>query len=157
MSHSGASDSEPNLVPLLDLVLQLVMFFMMVANFVMEQTDQTILLPVAQQAKPTEETGAEVQFLNLDAEGRVRVLGRTQPLTTEEEIGVFLNTVHDDALARAKADALRQKREPPAEPPTLVVIRADKNADFAQVYRIMSRCQAAGLRRLQLRAIMKGD
>ena len=61
--------AEPNLVPLLDLVLQLVMFFMMCANFVMEQVDQTILLPVAQQAKPMSETGPDVVFLNVTADG----------------------------------------------------------------------------------------
>src|SRR4029079_343313 len=47
----ASSDAEPNLVPLLDLVLQLVMFFMMCANFVMEENDQTIKLPHSQQCE----------------------------------------------------------------------------------------------------------
>src|SRR3954453_16149024 len=99
-THSSASsDAEPNLVPLLDLVLQLVMFFMMCANFVMEQVDQTILLPVAQQAKPMAETGPYCVFLNVPAAGALLVTGRSKPLTTDAEVQVFLQTVHDDALA----------------------------------------------------------
>src|SRR3954453_16774266 len=97
--HGSSADAEPNLVPLLDLVLQLVMFFMMCANFVMEQVDQTILLPVAQQAKPMAETGPAVVFLTVTADGALLVTGRSKPLTTDAEVQVFLQTVHDDALA----------------------------------------------------------
>ena len=57
MSHGGGLGKgevspEPNLTPLLDLVLQLVMFFMLVANFVMDELSDKINLPVASQAKP---------------------------------------------------------------------------------------------------------
>ena len=43
MSHGSSSSDkcEPNLVPLLDMVLQLVMFFMVCANFVMEQVNES--------------------------------------------------------------------------------------------------------------------
>jgi biopolymer transport protein ExbD len=157
MSHGGRlTNAEPNLVPLLDLVLQLVMFFMMCANFVMEQVDQTILLPVAQQAKPMAETGPDVVFLNVTADGALLVTGRSKPLTTDAEVQVFLQTVHDDALARAQAEAKRAKREPPTEAPTLVIVRAHRDVSFAQVYKVLSRCQAAGLRKLQLRAVRAG-
>src|SRR6267142_725701 len=44
MSHGSTDKCEPNFTPLLDLVLQLVMFFMLCANFVMEQTAVEIKL-----------------------------------------------------------------------------------------------------------------
>ena len=48
MSASTSSDKcEPNLTPLLDMVLQLVMFFMLCANFVMEQVNESVKLPLA--------------------------------------------------------------------------------------------------------------
>ena len=51
--HGGAAEAaEPNLTPLLDLVLQLVMFFMIVSNFIMEQTNEAVRLPIAVSAKP---------------------------------------------------------------------------------------------------------
>ncbi|MFN6050729.1 MAG: ExbD/TolR family protein, partial [Planctomycetia bacterium] len=48
MSHGGSSDGgnmEPNLTPLLDVVLQLLMFFMMCVNFVTNQVSEDIILP----------------------------------------------------------------------------------------------------------------
>ena len=69
MSHGGGGggrgevSSEPNLTPLLDLVLQLVMFFMLVANFVMEDLSNKIKLPVASQAKPL--TAKDTNFMYL--------------------------------------------------------------------------------------------
>ena len=47
MSHGSSDKCEPNFTPLLDLVLQLVMFFMLCANFVMDQTSVEIKLPDA--------------------------------------------------------------------------------------------------------------
>jgi biopolymer transport protein ExbD len=46
------SKAEPNLTPLLDVVLQLLMFFMMCVNFVTEQVNSDIALPDAQSARP---------------------------------------------------------------------------------------------------------
>jgi biopolymer transport protein ExbD len=71
-------------------------------------------------------------------------------MTTEEEIVTFLKRdVYDAALRAAK-----QRHEKDVR--TVVVIRADQNADFAQVYKVMRRCQEAGLRKLQLRALQSG-
>jgi biopolymer transport protein ExbD len=145
--HATNADAEPNLVPLLDLVLQLVMFFMMCANFVMEENDQTIKLPHSQQAKPIVPTGPDVVHLGVTREGHVTVVGRPLPLVTDDELFVFLkNDVYDRALQYA-----RQRKEGD-EVKTLVIIRADLNAEFAQVFRVMQNCQKAGLRKLQLRA-----
>ena len=151
MSHGPAGSSnnaEPNLVPLLDLVLQLIMFFMMCAQFaVMEQTDKAIQLPLAQQAKPIPDTGPDVVFLGVTDRGEVKVVGRPRPLVTEDEIAVFLKQdVYDSAKRAAAAKGAKDIK-------TVVVIRADKNANFDQIYRIMRRCQEAGLRKIQLRAI----
>lgn len=141
MTHDR-QESEPNLVPLLDLVLQLVMFFMMCANFVVKQTDQTIMLPVAESAKPADETPGDVVFLNIDASGRLLVFG--QPLA-EGQIPAFLRAAYDEAMRKAASRNIDQ-------PDTLVIIRADRDADYAAVYHLMRLCREAGLRRLQLRA-----
>src|SRR5262245_13843535 len=151
MSHGPPGDTdlaEPNLVPLLDLVLQLIMFFMMCAQFaVMEQTDRSIQLPLAQHAKPIPDTGPQVVFLGVNDRGEVKVVGRPRPLVTDDEIAVFLRQdVYEAAARAAKGKEIK----------TQVIIRADKNADFEQIYRIMRRCQEAGLRKLQLRAIQSG-
>src|SRR4051812_32772538 len=77
MSHGSSSSEkcEPNLVPLLDLVLQLVMFFMVCANFVMEQVNEAIKLPAALAAKPLAPNDPETLYLNVSAQGKVLLSG----------------------------------------------------------------------------------
>src|SRR5262249_31149981 len=70
MSHGPASEgsaAEPNLVPLLDVVMQLLMFFIMCVNFVNEQVNQSITLPWSQVALPQSKDETDVLFLNIKA------------------------------------------------------------------------------------------
>src|SRR6516165_3668928 len=68
MSHGGGDSTcpiiEPNLTPLLDVVLQLLMFFMMCVNFVTEQVNKDIKLPVSESAKAVDKADADALFLN---------------------------------------------------------------------------------------------
>lgn len=154
MTGGGSAHEEPNLVPLLDLVLQLVMFFMVCTSFVMEQVDENVRLPAAQSAKPmTDAKSRDVVFLNIDQQGHMLVVGRGKPLTTDEEIATYIQDVAAEARKR-QADELRKMGGDPAQaqPETLVIIRADRDADYAHIYRVMRRCQDTGLRKIQLRA-----
>ncbi len=151
-SHSGAAasdDGQPNLVPLLDLVMQLVMFFMMCANFAMAQVDQTVMLPVAQAAKPMSDTGSDVVFLNVNAEGQLIVVGRPEPLQGEEAITGYLQTIAEEARRRKPGNA-----DAPID--TLVIVRAHRDVNYVGVYKVLLKCQELGLRKLQLRAHMVG-
>src|SRR3954468_3925269 len=68
MSHGPASQgsiAEPNLTPLLDVVLQVLMFFMMCVNFVTEQVNEDIKLPESQSAMPMDKADVDVLFINL--------------------------------------------------------------------------------------------
>ena len=50
--------AEPNLTPLLDVVFQLITFFMLVINFSSENYDQRVRLPVAESARPVEDAAS---------------------------------------------------------------------------------------------------
>src|SRR4051812_26161705 len=67
MSHgmSGPGNAEPNLTPLLDVVLQLLMFFMMCVNFVTEQVNEDVKLPGSQSARPMSKDGTDSLLINL--------------------------------------------------------------------------------------------
>src|SRR5581483_9239644 len=67
MSHGvdTGHSAEPNLTPLLDVVLQLLMFFMMCVNFVTEQINEDIKLPDSESARPMDKGETDVLFLNL--------------------------------------------------------------------------------------------
>jgi biopolymer transport protein ExbD len=153
---SGNAHDEPNLVPLLDLVLQLVMFFMMCTTFRMEEVEQSIRLPVAQSAKPMVEAKSDdIMFLNVNGSGHVLAVGQAKPLITEEEVTKFLQGAYDDAKRRATDKAKHLGGDPnQALAELLVIIRADREAEYEAVYRVMRKCQDVGLRKMQLRAQM---
>jgi biopolymer transport protein ExbD len=74
MSHgptSEGSSAEPNLTPLLDLVLQLLMFFVLCANFKQNIHNNPIVdLAYSESAKPitettSEDTGKDIIYVNL--------------------------------------------------------------------------------------------
>src|SRR5712692_9833896 len=100
MAHgvgSEGSKAEPNLTPLLDVVLQLLMFFMMCVNFVSEQVNENIKLPVAQSARPMDKSESDVLFLNLNRLGHLEVLGQQLPLATQGQWNDYLKRQYADA------------------------------------------------------------
>lgn len=145
MSHGGGDDlPEINLTPLLDLVLQLVMFFMLVTKFVNDELDERIKLPVASQAKPLTSKDVNFIYLNVDRTGRVlRTIG--EPMTTDKQIEFYLS-------GEARNYALGEKK---AKEDVTVIIRADKDAKFMHIHKTMMAIKAAGFKKLQLRAQVK--
>jgi biopolymer transport protein ExbD len=170
MSHGAAGESaaaEPNLTPLLDVVLQLLMFFMMCVNFVNEQINEEIKLPTSQAVKPTK-ADTELLFVNVkpfalaDFQDRLPsdVLARVQDkfregdecilVSGEEpmrqpELRVWLKKQYEDAKLAAGDNPVN----------TAVVIRAHREADYGQVFEILQMCKTVGYRRLMLRALSK--
>lgn len=145
--HSSNSElsAEPNLVPLLDLVLQLIMFFMMCANFVMEENDRTIKLPISQMAMPIPDSGPDVIHLGVQDDGSVRVVGH-KLMSKDDELSAYLREVAE-SVRRRMAD-----RNEAGDLKMLVIIRASRECSYEKIYAVMRRCQDAGLRQLQLRA-----
>lgn len=145
MSHSAADDNcEPNLVPLLDVVLQLIMFFIMCVNFVGQQVNEEIVLPYAQSARPMDKGDVDVLFLNLNDQGRMIVLGKEEPLS-------LLATKY---FLRQQYEAAKNA-SPDGTVKTVVVIRAHRDADYSQVYQVLQMCKQEGFHRMSLRAMMK--
>jgi len=145
MSHGGGGDgavkAEPNLTAMLDMVLQLVMFFMLVANFVMDELSDKINLPIASQAKPLTAKDPNVHYLNVTKDGKV-ILPVGDPLTTPEQI-----TFHMNQMARTHALGEAKAREQ-----VTVIIRADRDTRFFNIHKTMVAIKQAGFRKLQLRA-----
>jgi biopolymer transport protein ExbD len=153
MSHSVGGDgikAEPNLTPLLDVVLQLLMFFMMCVNFVSEQVNQSILLPVSQSARPMDKSEVSVLFLNVDRSGNLIVPGHDS-LSTLPSIAYYLRQQYTEA---ERADKLRGGK---GDVNTAIVIRADERANYKQVYDVLQTCKQVGYHRLHLRARSKAE
>jgi biopolymer transport protein ExbD len=174
MSHGGGGEgaaAEPNLTPLLDVVLQLLMFFMMCVNFVSEQVNEDITLPASQAAKPMDKSDNDVLFINLkpfylkDFQERLPqdVLARVQERFRDgdecvlipgkepmrrADLRVWLKGQYEDAKAIAESRGEKSVN-------TAVVIRAHKDADYGQVFEVLQLCKTVGYTRLKLRAITK--
>ena len=67
-NHDKAA--EPNLTPMLDMVLQLVMFFMLCANFIAEETNAMVKLPNASAARILDKNTGQTIFINLTYPGK---------------------------------------------------------------------------------------
>src|SRR3954451_4648974 len=80
-SMSSHMSAEPNLTPLLDVVFQLITFFMLVINFSTDNYDQRIRLPVAGSARPVddgERIAADQIVLNINQQGHLLFNGEVQ-------------------------------------------------------------------------------
>ena len=80
MSGQMSDGAEPNLTPILDMVFQLITFFMLVINFKATSVDRELILPVLGSSMPVEaEDQSEVLVLNLRSNGDLYVRGERQP------------------------------------------------------------------------------
>src|SRR5262245_23856252 len=146
MSHGSAAgghgqqSAEPNLTPLLDMVLQLVMFFMLVANFIMDELSDKIKLPVASQAKPLTAKDTNFMYLNVNKRGEVLVLHQ-EPLLSPESITFYMRQ-------QAANHVLKEK----AKDEVTVIIRADRDAKYRDILKTITAIKTAGFKKLQLRA-----
>ena len=147
----GEVRAEPNLTPLLDIVFQLITFFMLVINFSADNYDQRVHLPVAGSARPVEDTQRVSEdriVLNVDRDGHLLVGGLTQPLNEA------LQTIkHQADLVKLNLKAAGQKVDPVNGLPTTIVFRADKDANCASVMKLINACQTHGFHKFALKAM----
>ncbi|HEY7155575.1 MAG TPA: biopolymer transporter ExbD [Gemmataceae bacterium] len=174
MSHGGGGEGaavEPNLTPLLDVVLQLLMFFMMCVNFVNEQVNEGIALPKSQAVKPMDKADTDVLYINMKPfakkdfqdrlpadvfsrvearflEGDECILVTGKEPMKRQDLKVWLRQQYDDAKQLAERRGSKDVN-------TAIVIRAHKNADYGQVFEILQMCKNTGYTRLKLRALTK--
>lgn len=140
----SALSAEPNLTPILDMVFQLITFFMLVISFKTAAMDPSVRLPVVGSARPKlGETERNFAVLNIDAEGNLRLFGETHDL--------------EEYLA-AEAVALRQAAEPliaegEADFLLTAIIRADRATPFNEVNRVLAACKTHGFRNVTFKFV----
>lgn len=149
---TSADRAEPNLTPLLDVVFQLITFFMLVINFSNENHDARVRLPVAGSARPVEDGEKAAMedrlVFNVDRQGHLLMGG--QVLTTTKALQEIK---HQADLVKLNVKAAGLKPDPTGGLPTLIVVRADKDTHFSSLYTLISACQANGFRKFALKAM----
>jgi biopolymer transport protein ExbD len=148
---AAAIDSEGldiNLTPLLDLVLQLIMFFMITVNFVrVDQFDDSITLPLASEAVPLDNTAEDWIFLNLDGGGRLVGTLKNALLDTPGKLKAHLEREKESLERTFKA------RGKTGEIKVVVILRADEQCEFGEIAACLHSCQRAGFKYWQLRVM----
>ena len=143
--------AEPNLTPLLDVVFQLITFFMLMINFSSDNYDRSITLPVAGSARPVEDDRQIAEdrlVLNIDKDGHLLMGGEVQPLHKAVQ-----SIKHQADLIKLNLKAAGQKPDATGSLPTTIVLRADKETSFSSVLGLIKACQANGFRKFALKAM----
>jgi biopolymer transport protein ExbD len=149
LSH-GAS-AEPNLTPILDMVFQLITFFMLVINFKSAAMDLSLKLPVIGSAQPVDMQGQEdLLILNIDSTGKLKVFG------VEKDIDRYIAT--EAEVSRLAARRNKSKKDTSTDDlRTIVVVRADRATPFHLLNRVIKVCQDHGFRRFSLKAMNRKE
>jgi biopolymer transport protein ExbD len=147
--------AEPNLTPLLDIVFQLITFFMLVINFASDNYDQRIKLPDAGSARPVEDTQRIMEdrlVLNIDSSGNLLNRNEVQPFNEA------IQTIkHEADLVKLNLKVTGAKVDVATTGlPTTIVLRADKDVTFASVLNLIKACQTQGFRKFALKAMIRG-
>jgi biopolymer transport protein ExbD len=141
--------AEPNLTPILDMVFQLITFFMLVINFKSAEMDLSLKLPVVGSARPVETHGQRgLLVLNIDNAGNLKIYGRVV-----KNIEGYVANEAVAARMAARLDSADMDAE--NELPTTIVIRADRATPFRMLNRVIKACQDNGFRRFALKAVNK--
>jgi biopolymer transport protein ExbD len=158
----------PNLTPLLDVVLQLITFFMMLVHFGsrLEGNDRRVRLPVAPAALPGSDLTFDRLAVAMDARGGLRVGGqvlegaRASAWWAEQararRVGIELLGPGQGSPDGSTAPA------PSAGPgsdelPTVVIVRADREASYGAVRRTLAEAQERGFANFSLVVLMRNQ
>jgi biopolymer transport protein ExbD len=117
-----------NLTPMIDVVLNLIIFFMLGTQFVDNTRKIDINLPLVSNAQPLSERPDEI-VINVSRDGEVSIGAETVPMTE----------------LRTRLDAAREKYAD-----QVVMIRGDMECVYQQVVNVLDACKQAKIRQIQV-------
>jgi biopolymer transport protein ExbD len=122
--NKGRASNLLDLTPMIDMVFNLLIFFMVVTQFEQEERDLPVQLPAGSEAMPLTAKPKEI-FISIDKDGRYFVRSK---VLSEQELGKLLV---DSAVNNPARQAVR--------------IRADERAQWKYVARAQYLCNQAGI------------
>jgi biopolymer transport protein ExbD len=144
--YSSSSVLNPNLTALLDVVLQLITFFMMLVHFGsrLEGATKAVRLPLAPAALPGTDLTFDRLAVALSAQGQLLVKGQTLDDQAANEFWA--------SEARARRGGLETLGEGATaeDLPTVVILRADRAASYGAVRRTLAAAQDKGFAHFSL-------
>jgi len=140
------TDADVDMTPMIDIVFQLIIFFMLIMDM-SEKELEVLILPVAKTASPDKPDPEEIRpVVNINPKGEIYVMGDK-----------IYDPEHDDEYLRVReylqSQARRMEKEPmnPDDPNSRKVpgnpllVRADQSTEFKHVQKVMELCGLEGI------------
>lgn len=121
-----------DMTPMIDMVFNLLIFFLVATTFHQSERQLQIALPLAKTGEPISNMLREL-VVNVDAEGAIVVGGRTLEAAALEEL---------------VAERVR------VNPQQRVTVRGDRTTAYANVVRVLDICKSAGLQEPYLDTVL---
>ena len=156
IKRAGGNVADADMTPMIDMVFQLVAFFMIVTNFDQQQADERVKLPIDPLAAPREDLRKYEVTVNIgfvrDATGQII----SEPLVMGSPVGDIpvlqygqTQLKQEAAIAKAQGGEERVRE-------TSIAIRADSEVPTGMVQELIKLSQEAGFGKFSLKA-MAGD
>jgi biopolymer transport protein ExbD len=168
MASASETDTDPDLTAMLDMVMQMLMFFIICAGFIKSEKNEDVMLPRSDEAHVIDAVDKETYMLNLipyraeDMAKRIHDPKKLEVIKNSFQEGepciiipyeeYPLRVVELDPWLQKKAE-FAQKMSPDGKNHKVIIMRADRNLDYALVFRLLKLCKANGFRDLKLRAL----
>ncbi len=138
-------EHKPDLTPMIDMVFQLIIFFMVVSDFAAVDREN-VIPPKAIMANDDEQLNKDAKvMISVLPDGKIRILGKEYDKDAlEKYIGV-----------RAENAGWMPNPDDPGKQVSKlqVIIRADRNVDYEHVQKIFEACSKNGVFRISISAL----
>jgi biopolymer transport protein ExbD len=149
MSHGTAVENvDPDLTPMLDVVMQLLMYFIVTVNFVTQEANEDLKLPNSSAARPINaKTRDDVLLLNILAVKEDEAVDfKEQKVKAKFKHGVGKEAMKWDQfrdwLDKRATEARNKSKDNTIH--TVLVHRLDQDLTYEDVFEIMTYCRSKG-------------
>src|SRR5262245_4677893 len=166
MAHGGSEDTpESDLTPLLDLVLQVLMFFIINVQLATDQANPDVKLPLSESARPLDKPVAGDIILNqrkrsdavlekLTPSDKARLLNADSIIFVTNESPMSMLEVR----AWLKDQYERAERRAPGKPVDVTIhFRPDGDLDVNELMKLMTAAKLANFKKIKMHAMKTGD
>lgn len=144
----------PDLTPLMDLTFNIISFFVMINTFAQDDATQRIRLPVSTSAAVLEEERIpDSLYLNIDAGGVLLGWGLSIDLHRPAGFDQLNRLLKNEAAIQKDRQRQQGKDWKTEGLTTTLVLRIDRDVDYAIFRKVMDACREAGFRKFQLKAL----
>ena len=144
---------EPNMTPMIDIVVLLMTFFIMVINFSQAESNEAVHLPDSELAQPPETPPSEPMTVQVDADENI-YLGSARcwldPAAVQPGARPLGEVLSEELNMKKVVSEIRPED-------ITLIIRADAEASVGFVQRFIQTCQSVGIVTFTLRAKHGGE